>query len=225
MPVSVDTDQLAEELPRMLSQVIPAGVQGGNVRRDLTLRHHGVKADVQKEGEGGHHWLIAGGDVVLFASSDVPAAERHVWGPIFERLLATLEITREDELALRQLTDEVLALFRQRHPGEHFQPDGKGLRGGNRVVFLGNLHREVRAAPARRSQIIQHFVRSLGDSMDLALGRETWAEAQARLLPVLKPRSYVDSDSAGRGSLFNDWLADVVVCYALRSKDILRFVT
>src|SRR4051812_37010850 len=40
MPVSVDTDRLADELPRMLSQVIPAEMQGGNVRRDPTLRHH-----------------------------------------------------------------------------------------------------------------------------------------------------------------------------------------
>jgi uncharacterized protein YtpQ (UPF0354 family) len=225
MPVSVDTDRLAEELPRMLSQLIAADGRGGNVRREPTLRHHAVKADVQKEGEGGHYWLIAGGDVVLFASSDVPVAERHVWNPIFEHLLATLEITREDELALRQLTNEVLTVLRQRHPEEHFQFDEKGIRAGNRVVFLSNLHREVRAAPARRTQIIQHFVQSLGDSMDPALGRETWAEAQDRLLPILKPRSYVDSDSAGRSSLVNDWLADVVICYALRSKDIFRFVT
>src|SRR5215467_3124274 len=111
MPVSVDTDQLAEELPRMLGQVIPADVQGGNVRRDPTLRHHGVKAEVRKEGEGGHYWLIAGGDVVLFASSDVPVAERPIWNPIFEHLLATLEITRDDELALRQLTNEVLGML------------------------------------------------------------------------------------------------------------------
>src|SRR3954449_6509670 len=82
LPASVDTDRLAEELPRMLGQVIPADVQGGDVRRDPPLRHPGVKADVQREGEGGHYWLIAGGDVVLFASSDVPAPERHVWNPI-----------------------------------------------------------------------------------------------------------------------------------------------
>jgi uncharacterized protein YtpQ (UPF0354 family) len=61
--------------------------------------------------------------------------------------------------------------------------------------------------------------------MDLSLGRETWADAEARLLPILKPRSYVDSDAVGRNSLFNEWLADVVICYALRSKDIFRFVT
>src|SRR3954468_21305832 len=200
MPMSVDTDRLADELPKILGQVLPE-MKGGNLSRDPTLHHYGVKADVHKEGEGGHYWLIAGGDVVLFASSQLPAAERHIWNPTFERLLATLEITRDEELALRQLTNEVLSLLRQRHPEQDFQPDEKGIRGRNRVVFLSNLHREVRAAPARRDQIIQHFVQSLGESMDLALGRETWAEAQARLLPILKPRSYVDPDSAARSSL------------------------
>ena len=61
--------------------------------------------------------------------------------------------------------------------------------------------------------------------MDLPLGEETWEDAQTRLLPLLKPRSYLDSDSANRNSLVNEWLADVVICYALRSNDIFRFVT
>ena len=84
-------------------------MQGGDVRPDPSLRHYGVKADVHKEGEGGHYWLIAGGDVVLFASSQLPVAERDTWNPAFEQLMATLEITRDEELALRQLTNEVLA--------------------------------------------------------------------------------------------------------------------
>ncbi len=185
MPVSVDSDRLADELPKILNQALPQ-MEGGDIRRDPTLRHYAFKADVQKEGEGGHYWLIAGGDVVLFASSQVPAAERHIWNPTFEQLLTTLEITRDEELALRQLTNEVLALLRQRHPEHDFQFDEKGIRGRNRVVYLSNLHREVRAAPTRRDQIIQHFVQSLGQSMDLALGQETWEEARTRLLPVIQ---------------------------------------
>jgi uncharacterized protein YtpQ (UPF0354 family) len=224
MPVSVDSERLAEELPRILSQALPH-MEGGNVRRDPTLRHYGVKADVRKEGEGGHYWMIAGGDVILFASSQLPAAERDIWNPTFERLMATLEITRDEELALRQLSIEVLELLRQRHPEQDFQLDEKGIRGGNRVVYLSNLHREVRAAPDRRVQIIQHFVQSLSESTDLPLGQESWEEAQACLLPLLKPLSYINSDSATRYSLVTEWLADVVICYALRSKDIFRFVT
>jgi uncharacterized protein YtpQ (UPF0354 family) len=225
MPVSVDTERMAEELPKILGQVLP-DMEGGNVRPDPTLRHFGVKADMHKEGEGGHYWLIAGGDVVLFASSQVPVAERDVWNPPFEHLMSTLEITRDEELAFRQLANEVLALLRERHPEQDFRHDEKGIRGRNRVVFLSNLHREVRSAsPARRTQVIEHFVQSLGQSMDLALGEETWEDAKPRVLPVLKPRDYIDPDSATRSLLVNEWLGDVIICYALRSGDIFRFVT
>ncbi len=225
MPVSVDSNRVADELPKILNQVLPK-MEGGNVRRDPTLRHYGVKADVHKEGEGGHYWLIAGGDVVLFASSQVPVAERDKWNATFEQVMATLEITRDEELALRQLTDEVLTLLRERHPEQDFRVDEKGIRGQNRVVFLSNLHREVRGAtPGRRLEIIEHFVTSLGQSMDLPLGEESWEEAQARVLPLLKPRSYLESDSANRHTLVNEWLADVVIVYALRINEIFRFVT
>lgn len=224
MPVSLDTTRLAEELPKILSQVLP-NMEGSNVRRDPTLRHYGVKADAHKDGEGGHFWLIAGGDVVLFASSQVPVAEGDVWNPLFDRLLTTLEITRDEELALRQLTNEVLAQLRQRHPEQDFQLDEQGIRGRNRVVYMSNLYREVRESPDRRDEIILHFVQSLAQSMDLPLGEESWEDAQPRLLPLLKPRSFLESSSASRHSLINEWLADVVICYALRGNDIFRFVT
>jgi uncharacterized protein YtpQ (UPF0354 family) len=224
MPMSVDTDRLAEDLPKVFDQALPQ-MQGGNLRRDPTLRHHGIKADIQKEGEAGHFWLIAGGDVVLFASSQVPAAERDAWNPTFERLMSTLEITRDEELALRQLTNEVLALLRKKHPEHDYRLDERGIRGNDRVVYLSNLYREVRAAPARRAQIIEHFVQGLGQSMDLPLGQETWDEARDRLLPMLKPRSYLDGDAPARNSVVTEWLSDVVICYALRSLDIFRLVS
>ena len=128
MPVSLDTGRLADELPKILNQVLP-DMEGGDVRRDPTLRHYGVKADVRKDGEGGHYWLIAGGDVVLFASSQVPTAERDVWNPPFEQLIASLEITRDEELALRQLTNEVLALLRQSTPSKTSDPTSRGSAG------------------------------------------------------------------------------------------------
>jgi uncharacterized protein YtpQ (UPF0354 family) len=224
MPISCDTDRIADELPKLLSQALPH-IEAGEVRRDPTLRHYAVKADVRKEGEGGHYWLVAGGDLVLFASSQLPVAERDVWNPNFEHLMTTLEITRDEELALRRLTNDVLELLREQHPDQDFRADDKGIRGRDRVVFLSNLYREVRAAPRRRTQIIQHFVKSLSQSVDLPLGYETWEDAQPRVLPLLKPRSYVESDGAARNTLVTDWLADVVICYALRTKEIFRFVT
>jgi uncharacterized protein YtpQ (UPF0354 family) len=224
MPVRVDSERMAEELPKIFDMAIPR-MEGANVRRDATLRHYGVKADVRKEGEGGHFWLIAGGDVVLFASSQLPEAERYIWNPHFERLMTSLEITRDEELALTQLTGEVLTLLRQRHPEEDFRVVEQGIRGRNRVVYLSNLHREVRSAPARRAQIIEDFVRGLSQSIELPLGEESWEEAQARVVPVLKPRSYVESSATGRSLFASEWLADVMICYALRTKEIFRYVS
>src|ERR1700741_372445 len=66
MPMSVDTDRLAEELPKLMEHTFMDG-KATNVRRDATLRHHAYKADIVKEGEGGYYWIVAGGDVVLFA--------------------------------------------------------------------------------------------------------------------------------------------------------------
>jgi uncharacterized protein YtpQ (UPF0354 family) len=92
-------------------------------------------------------------------------------------------------------------------------------------VYLSNLYREIRESPARRDEIIQHFVKSLGQSMDQSLGQETWDDARARVLPILKPRSYLTTESPNQYLLSSDWLSDVVICYALRSKDIFRFVS
>src|SRR5947209_3907249 len=94
MPASVDTDKLQEELPRMLEQALEKS-GAANVRRDETLQGYGLIADMTAAGEGGNYWIVAGGDVVLFASSQVPTAERDEWNPAFARLMASLRITRD----------------------------------------------------------------------------------------------------------------------------------
>jgi uncharacterized protein YtpQ (UPF0354 family) len=224
LPFSVDTDRLADELPRLMQQAVPEG-QAGEFRRDPTLRHFGLKADMKKEGEGGHYWVVAGGDVILFASSQVPAAERDVWNPPFAKLMASLQITREEELFRRKLAAEVLQMLREKHPDQDFKLDEKGIRGKNRVVYLSNLHREVRSAPERRAQILRHFVDSLARSAEMHFGEETWEEAQRILVPVLKPRDYIDPSGPTQHLLTQEWLADVLICYALRSNNLFRFVT
>src|SRR5262249_33792945 len=94
LPMRVDTDKLQEELPRLIQEGLQHA-ESENLRRDPTLRHYGLIADMKKEGEGGHYWIVAGGDVVLFASSQVPVAERDVWNPPFAQLMASLQITRD----------------------------------------------------------------------------------------------------------------------------------
>ena len=106
----------------------PVGRAKGEIRRDPILRRSGVKVEAQSEGPGRPPLVDRRGDVVLYTSTDVPTAESHVWNPIFERMLTSLEITREDELAIRQLAEEVLVHLQGRHPEEHFRLDEKGIR-------------------------------------------------------------------------------------------------
>jgi uncharacterized protein YtpQ (UPF0354 family) len=224
MPMSVDTEKLQDELPRLMKEAVKK-TEAENLRKDASLRHYGLIADMTKDGQGGHYWIVTGGDVILFASSQVPVAERDVWNPAFQKVMASLHITRDDELLLRQLSNDVLARLQKRHPEQEFAFDADKIRGRNQVVYLGNLLREVRAAPARREQIISRFVETLSQPATQDLGYEVWEETRSRIIPVLKPRDYIQSEGPTQHMLTKEWLADVLICYAIKSKNMFRFVT
>jgi uncharacterized protein YtpQ (UPF0354 family) len=224
LPFSVDTDQLAEALPDLMKRAMEQA-DAINFRPDSTLRHHGLKADAHKDGQGGHFWVVAGGDVILFASTQVPEAEREVWNPLFDQVLASLQITREEELMLRRAAVEVLERLRERHPEQDFQFDERVIRGRDRVVYLSNLERELRAAPERRKSIIEHFLTGLSQSAEAGLGTEVWEEVQGQILPVLKPRDYIDPNTPTRHLLTSEWLVDVVICYVIKQQKFYRFLT
>jgi uncharacterized protein YtpQ (UPF0354 family) len=224
MPMSVDTDRLTEELPRLMGDALRQA-EAGHLRPDPTLRHHGLKADMLKEGQGGHYWILAGGDVVLFASSQVPAAERDVWNPPFERLMASLQITRDAELLKIKVAGEVLAQLRKRYPDQEFKLDEKGIRGRDQVIFLSNVFREVREAPARRAEIVKSFVENLSQSAETPMGQEVWEEVRDHILPMLKPRDYIQTSGPTQHLLTSEWLADVVICYVIKNRKFFRFVT
>jgi hypothetical protein len=224
LPVSVDVDRLTQDLPDLMQQALDkAGAV--NLRRDPTLRHYGLIADMTKEGQGGHYWIVAGGDVVLFASSQVPEGERDVWNPPFAQLMASLQITREAEALQRKVANAVLAQLRERLPEQEFAFDADGIRGRDQMVYLSNLYREVRAAPARFDHLIKHFVDSLSQTATAALGHEAWDDVQGLILPLLKPRDYVESSGPTKHVLTSEWLVDVLICYVIRRKRLFRFVT
>jgi uncharacterized protein YtpQ (UPF0354 family) len=224
MPMSIDTERLEQDLPKLMQEALPK-FDVGELRRDESLRQFGLKADRQKEGEGGHYWIVTGGDVVLFISTQVPSAERESWNPLFEKLMASLEITRDDALVERRIANEVLAELRKRYPDQDFEFDEKGIRGRNHLVYLSNIYREVMQSPKRQSQIIKHFVENMSLSADLRMGEETWEEVQPHILPVLKPRAYIREEGPTQHMLTSEWLVDVICCYAIKRPKLFRFVT
>lgn len=223
IPATLDTDQFNAELPKLFEQSLRKA-DATNLRRDENLKHHAMKADATTDGQGGHYWLLAGGDLVLFASSQVPVAEREVWNPPFEKLMASLKITRDDELLMHQIGCDILERLQQLHPDQEYRWDKDGLRGKDNVVFLSNVFRDVRRTPDRRDEIVERFVQNLivtpGD-----MGHESWYDAQDAIVPVLKPKAYIKPEGPTRHLQTTEWLADVLICYAIQADKAFRFVT
>src|SRR5205085_12292522 len=103
--------------------------------------------------------------------------------------------------------------------------EGEKIQGESQVVYLSNLLREEKSAPKRRESIINHFVETLSRPETEELGLEVWSEIRGNILPVLKPRDYVEKDGPTRHFVVTEWLSDVLICYVIRSKNMFRFVT
>ena len=224
LPVSVDTDKMADVLPKLMQQASQAS-HAVNHRTDPALRHTGLVADIAKEGEGGNYWIIAGGDVVLFASTQVPIAERDTWNPLFHAVMASLQITRDKQLLDIKLAVEVMEMLQKKHPDQEFKMEDGKIRGPNQLVYLGNLAREIQGAPDRREQTIKRFVDSLSHPDMADVGHEEWPDIQQAVYPMLKPRDYIRDQGPTQHLLTTEWLADVLICYVIKSKKIFRFVT
>jgi uncharacterized protein YtpQ (UPF0354 family) len=57
------------------------------------------------------------------------------------------------------------------------------------------------------------------------IGHEAWDEARPCILPVLKPHDYINPEGPTQHLLTTEWLADVLICYAITGKKMFRFVT
>ena len=93
------------------------------------------------------------------------------------------------------------------------------------MVYLSNLLREVQAAPARRDKIINHFVDTLSQPAAAEFGSEVWDEVRTASCPCSSHATISRRKGPTQHFVVTDWLADVFICYAIRSKNMFRFVT
>jgi len=224
LPFHTDTDRLWADLPALTQQML-ASAPVTNTRQDATLKHRALKADITTEGQGGHYWLVVGGDLVLMASSQVPGDERDIWNGLFDQLMASLQITRAREHLHCKVADEVLQRLHVVRPEQDYRFDDQKIRGRDHVVFLDNIVREVLENPDRREELVQKFVEGVTSSVQPDLGWEEWPDIQGRVLPVLKPISYIKEDSPTKHVFVTDWLPEVVICYVINGEKSFRFIT
>jgi uncharacterized protein YtpQ (UPF0354 family) len=225
LPANFDTDELGEKMMQFFTDSLSELGHAANFREERAMYHQTVKADNVKEGEAGHFWMIAGGDLVLYAHSQVPAGEKEIWGPPIDRILNSLRITREKEHSRHKLLVEVLTRLREKHPERDYKLDEHGgISGRQERLSLDNLMREIRETPRRRDELIERYVAAWSPEICRDMGYELWAESERRILPVLKPRDYLSSHTTSR-LVSAEWLGDVLICYALQHDKVFRFVS
>jgi uncharacterized protein YtpQ (UPF0354 family) len=224
LPARIDTDRMHDDLPKLFQQALDKA-EATNLRRDESLQHFGLKADRVGEGDGGNYWIVTGGDLVLFASSQVPEAEREAWNPLFEQVMSSLKVTREDDHARVKLAIELCGALREAYPDQDYHLEEDGVRGKDHRLSVDNLFREIRDAPDRKERLLKKFVEAVAPSRYSKYGHEQWEEVAHRVFPVLKPRNYIRPGTTTERLIIQEWLLDVVICYAIQSDDTIRFVT
>jgi uncharacterized protein YtpQ (UPF0354 family) len=142
--------------------------------------------------------------------------------------MASLQITRDDELLLRKVANDVLLKLREKLPDQEFEFDKEHqlrIRGKDRVIYLGNISREVKGAPDRREKLVHDFVEKVTQPAPVEYGSETWEDSQTKIVPMLKPKDYIDPNTPTAHLLTREWLADVLIVYVIVNHKTFRFVT
>ncbi len=223
LPMRLDTGALQADLRPLFEQAV-GNAQVEHIREDRSLRHFALKGDSTAPDQGGHFWLVAGGDVLLLASTQFPPAERDAWVGPFDRLMASLRIGRADELFALRVTGALMDRLRRQFPDRDYAFDGERIRGGDHVISPSNLVRQARAAPQRQAELIENFVAGLVLAGDDAPGADQLSPVRELILPILKPAEYARPDGPAASLVSRPWLRGLIVCYAIRGGKTLRFV-
>jgi hypothetical protein len=169
-------------------------------------------------------WLIAAGDMVLFASTQFPESERPAWEDVFARVLGSLEVFQSEDPVALALKRKLLARLREQFPAEDFQIEGEYIRSGGLTVFPGNLLRRVLRHPEDEEALIDEFVTGLSFAGDDAPSAENLGAVRDLIIPVLKPREYVQPRGPTRTIVHRVWLGGLLITYAIEGSKTIRFV-
>ena len=223
LPLRADTDALRSDLPALFEQAV-GGPHVARIHQDPSLRHFALKGENTDPPRGGDFWLVAGGDVLLLASTQFPPKERDVWAGPFDLVMASLHIARDDEVLALRVTRALLERLRHQFPDHGYTFDGRHIRGGGHVISPENLVRQVRAAPRRQAELIEHFVAGLVLAGDDAPSADHLDAVRDLILPILKPSGYVRPNGPTASVIARPWLGETIVCYAIRGGKTFRLV-
>jgi uncharacterized protein YtpQ (UPF0354 family) len=238
VPLPIDTEQIEKTgCFKELAAAMFAKVDSTHVRNDPTIIYSNYTADRPEQDQAGQRWFVLAADLILGISTSCSVTKKETYIPLFERMLSSLRINRDDELlAIRIITrirDAMVAAL----PDANVQIDGLTIKTDKFEISVGNLLADVKRNPTKFDEIVDQFIHgTIGLSRDRELlGQESWDDVRSRIQPLLKTDKYIQeanertvrSNQTSDSSAFlisSPWLADLRVCFALDNKETFRFI-
>ncbi len=212
---------------------------GKNVRHDPTIIYPNYTADRPEEGQGGRRWFMLANDLILCASTNFPDGQQQIWEPIFDRVLSSLRVHREDHQLAVRLMSKVKQHVAELRPNEPMESAGLTLKFGNAEVSIGNLLHVVKRNPESMDALVEEFCQGIFSAVHrkTKLGQEPWEEVRTCILPLIKSDQDIEQQNGavmqtppdGERHPLSDlvstsWLVDLRICYAIDGEHTFRLI-
>jgi len=239
MPVPVDTRTIIESGKGELAmRTLLEKVASQNIRPDPSVIYPCMTADWKEGGQGGQRWVVMQDDLVLGISTTFPAGERHIYQPLFERMLSSFRINRKKEGLWIHAVTRVISKLTEEFPDEEFKLSGEAIRGKDYEFSLVNLVRQIEKQPYALESLCNGFLDGLRSIIQQRgkIGCEAWEEVRDRVVPLIEPDRRVReldereilperrATSIASQVVASPWLADLVICYGVRSRHAFRLI-
>ncbi len=238
VPMPIDTEQI-EKTGRFkkLATAMFAKVNSTQVRNDPTIIYSNYTANRPEDDQAGQRWFVLAADLMLGISTSCSVESKEAYLPLFERMLSSLRINRDDELLASRVIKRIHSAIVAALPDAPIQVDGLTIKTDKFEISIGNLLAQIKRNPPQFDEIVDQFIQGtvgLSHSAEI-LGQESWDEVRSRVQPLLKTDKYIQEanerttrkDQASDSSAFlisAPWLADLRICFALDNKDTFRFI-
>jgi uncharacterized protein YtpQ (UPF0354 family) len=215
-----------------------ARIESTNVRYDPAIIYRNFKADRPEADQAGQRWFVLSADLVLGISSSCTVEEKETYYPIFERMLSTLRILRDEELLASRILSRAFQVLSAQLPQSKIEIEGLKIFTDKFEVSIDNLLSQVKQNPIKTDALVDHFIQGMVglSTANEALGQESWEAVHDRIQPLIKPEKYIrevnhktnrNPNSMQGESAFlisAPWLADLRICFALDNQDTFRFI-
>lgn len=236
LPIDVEQIENSGRFKQIATAMF-AKVESTNVRRDPTIIYSNYTADRPEENQAGQRWFVLAADLMLGISTNCTVGKKETYLPIFERMLSSLRINRDDEVLAGRILTRVLHAITAALPDSKVQHEGLTIKTDKFEVSIENLLAQAKRNPVQLDEIVDQFIRgTLGLSRKhKAIGQESWDEVRSQIQPMLKTDKYIqdanerttrkgqDSDSSSF-LVSLPWLADLRICFAIDDKATFRFI-